>query len=128
MARRVTAQEVLAALGRRYDHLSARTVLDEALRAAQLGNKADYTVAELSRLAWVLHSRGERAAAASEALLELATEASSAGAPVFAEEAAALDDEPDWERVDAAAVPALLQEVVQAAMQLARARDDEPKS
>ena len=122
MARRTDRAEIVAALELRYDHLSARNVLAEAVAAARLGDKDDYTVEELSRLAWVLHARGERAAPASEALLELATRASSAGAPVFAEEATELDDEPEWERIETSEIPALVQGVVQAAMELARVR------
>lgn len=131
MARRVTRSEIEAALERRYDHVSARVVFAEALVSAKIGDKSDYTVEELSRLAWVLHSLGERVMPASEALLELATEASSAGQPVFAEEASELDEEPEWERIDAAAIPALLQGIVDAAVRSAKLRsargeDDEP--
>jgi hypothetical protein len=122
MARRVHQSEIHDALGARYDHVSAQAVFQQALDAATLPRKDDYSVEELSRLAWVLHGRGERAEPAAQALLALASEASSAGDPVMAEEAAELDDDPEWERVETSALPGLVQGVVQAAMDLAMAR------
>ncbi len=122
MARRVAQAEIHDALGARYDHVSALAVFAEALDAAMLPHKDDYSVEELSRLAWVLHHRGERAEPAAQALLALATEAASAGEPVMAEEAAELDEDPEWERVATSALPAMVASVVQAAVDLARTR------
>lgn len=126
MADRLPRAALLIALERRFDHASARTILADAVAGARVGDKDDYTVEEVSRLAWVLRTAERRVDPAAEALLEAVSIAASRGlgAPMvephpdadpadFAE----LDEDPDWERIDLAAIPALLQDIVSAAVQ-----------
>ena len=126
MANRIPRDTLLAALGRRFDHLSAQTILADAIVAARIGDKDDFTVEEVSRLAWVLRSAEDRVDAAAEALLEAVSVAASAGgsAPMVELDPDAdpsslteLDEDPEWERIDLAAIPALLQDIVSAAVQ-----------
>jgi len=92
------------ALGRRYDHQSARVILAEALVAAGLPAKAAYDAAELSRLAWVLNGLGDRAERAAQALLELAGHAATWEA----------EPGPDDLRLDEAEIPRFLADLVEA--------------
>ncbi len=130
MARRIPRTLLLDALGRRFDHLSARTILADAILAARIGDKDDYTVEEVSRLAWVLRSAETRVDAAAEALMEAVSLAASSGQGAVMVEPdpdaspaglAEFDEDPEWERIDLAAIPALLQDIVGAAVQSHRA-------
>jgi hypothetical protein len=116
MPRPVTADELLAALARRYDHQSARVILSEALARAGLAPAESFDPPAVSRLAWVMNSLGDRAEPAAKALLELAGEAASAEVP-GPEDVAVPEDE----------VPALLMQVAQAAVAAARARHEAPR-
>ena len=61
---------MLQALEVRYDHLSARNVLREALQRAQMKPAPDYSPEEASRLVWGLAEVGPKAQKAIMRLLE----------------------------------------------------------
>lgn len=122
MPRPITEDELLAALAARYDHASARTVLQEALAAADFAPRPDggWTPEEVSKMVWCLHQIGQRVQPAAEALMTLVSVAS---APVVPEEE--LDEEDDPAEAVAmldAELPALIQQVVEAAIASVRER------
>jgi hypothetical protein len=110
--RLVSTDEILAALAARYDHASARVVLDEALAEAGLLAREAWDAQELSRLAWRLSQLRERPGPAVQALLELAGEAATAQIPESPEDVAVPEDQ----------VPALLGQIVDAAVASVRER------
>lgn len=112
MPQPIALDALYLALERRYDHVSARVLLAEALVAAGLPAQGRYSAAELSRLAWVLHGLGDRVEKAAQALLELAGQAATA------------DDEPgpDDVRLEEAEIPHFIAELVQAVADEMRAR------
>jgi hypothetical protein len=69
---RLAHEQVLEALEVRFDHLSARTMFEEALQRADIAAAAHYSPEEASRLAWALTELGERSATAVKRLLEFA--------------------------------------------------------
>ena len=77
---RLTHAQVLEALEVRYDHLSSRTVLAEALVRADMTAAADYSPEEASRLAWALTELADtdRVRPAVKRLLEFAGHAATA--------------------------------------------------
>lgn len=72
---RISHAQVLAALEVRYDHQSARNVLDEALRRAEMQRAPDYSPEEASRLAWGVAEVGPVAQKAIMRLLEVTGQA-----------------------------------------------------
>ncbi len=123
MGRAITRQEVIAALRTRYDHASARTVLDEALRVAELPAAPDggWEPAAISKLVWTLHCMGDRAQPAATALMTLVSVAS---APVTDddEELDEFGNPVDEIAVADAELPGLIQQVVEAAVASVRER------
>lgn len=75
---RVTHRQVLDALEARYDHQSARNVLGEALRRAEMKAAPDYSPEEASRLAWGVAEVGPVAQRAIMRLLEVTGAAATA--------------------------------------------------
>lgn len=88
---RLSHAQVLEALEVRYDHLSARNVLEEALVKADMSEAEDYSPEEASRLAWALTEVGPRSRPAVKRLLEFAGCAATADTP--------LDPEDESERI-----------------------------
>ncbi len=80
---RLSHAQVLEALEVRYDHLSARTVLDEALVKAEMAAADSYSPEEASRLAWALTELADtdRVRPAVKRLLEFAGHAATADTP-----------------------------------------------
>ena len=75
---RITHRRILEALEARYDHLSARNVMAEALEYAGMQAQTDYSPEEASRLAWGLAEVGPVAQRAVTRLLEVAGRAATA--------------------------------------------------
>lgn len=78
---RVSHAQVLEALEVRYDHQSARNVLDEALRRVQMQAAPDYSPEEASRIVWGLNEVGPKVQKAVMRLLELAGAAATHDVP-----------------------------------------------
>ncbi|MFT7625200.1 MAG: hypothetical protein ACI9WU_004391, partial [Myxococcota bacterium] len=69
----IARDTIAAALERRYDYYSARTVLSEARSAASLEDKAEYSAAEVKALIAGIKQVGDRVGAVLEALEALAS-------------------------------------------------------
>ena len=127
---RIHRDALLDAMRARYDHASAGTMLDAALRAAGLPlcPEAGWDPTEISRLVWALHQLGERAQPAATALMGLASVAAAPTGP-------AQDEGEDEIAIMQAELPGLIAQVVEAAVASVRERrrslstlppDDEP--
>lgn len=66
----LSADQIIAALERRYDHQSARTMFQRVLQDAKLGQKGAYSKEDLERFVEVLRAVGDRLGSVPELLLE----------------------------------------------------------
>ncbi|MBM4345591.1 MAG: hypothetical protein FJ100_19645 [Deltaproteobacteria bacterium] len=124
MPRSLGESDLLAALADRYDHQSARTVLQEAVLACDLAERREFTPAEVSRIAWWLQQQGDRAQPAASALLELVGRASGPEPGVFGDGEDGEPDDPDWQPLSEGEVRAFFQQVAEAAVAVAVGKSD----